>query len=103
MSKSAPMPISDFRKNIFKVFELIKNGGEVNISYRRTIYVFSIHPVHEKITRPYRKRTRLNKIPPQSIVTGACEACEDLTQNGVCMNAKCTTNRPMSENEAVAA
>lgn len=97
--------ISELRRDIFRVFDLFKQGGSIRVSYRRKIYVFSISPTGDKVTTPYRKSpaNAMNKIDPHSITQDVCPECEDLRQNGVCMNRKCESNRPMSENEAVVA
>lgn len=90
MKKPETISISELRANLFRVFELFKEGGHINVTYRRRIYLFTIEPTNEKVTTPYRK-TRLhggNRIPPQSITTDKCPECRDLMLNNVCMSAK---------------
>lgn len=86
--------ISEFRRDIFRVFDLFKNGGSIKVSYRRRVYVFSITATSERVTTPYRRSPAdpNNKIPPQSITKGECPECGDLEQNGVCMSLSCPTN-----------
>lgn len=90
MKKKDLISISELRVNLFRVFELFKNGGHINVTYRRKIYLFTIEPTDEKVTTPYRKsKTNYqNKIPPQSITSDQCGECGDLTLNGVCMSGK---------------
>jgi hypothetical protein len=77
----------ELRRDLFKLFAVFKNGGSFKVSHRRHIYVFSFSPTGEKVTTPYKRSSTnaMNKIDPNSVSSGLCATCGDITLNGVCM------------------
>jgi hypothetical protein len=104
MSKVISM--SEFRKQLFKIFTMIKDTELVlRVYHRRKVYLFTITPTDEVVRTPYKRSptNARNKIDPNSVRTKKCPICKDAMVNGICMNMQCSSNyqeteqAPMSE------
>ncbi len=84
------MSLSQFRTNLFKCFELMKDANaSFTIYHRRKVYRIHVEETGEKVTVPYKNKGRKAVVPSAFIETGNCPHCDSLLINSICMNKSC--------------
>lgn len=87
-----PVPLSEFRLNIFNIFKAMRDlGGIFEVSHRRKIYRIHIEDTGRRITTPYTIRMPKDIVPSAMIDTKPCPDCESMLVSGLCMNVDCSS------------
>lgn len=84
------LSLSQFSKNLFPIFKLLKRTGMVlEVVHDNVVYNVYIQqtPKKPKLTRA--KKLRKTAVDVQQISTAVCEKCNGFTVAGVCMNRAC--------------
>lgn len=88
------MSLSQFRKHLFQSFALMRDTKvTIDVHHRRKVYKIHVEETGEKVKTPYKRKSPKNIIAPSMISSKACEKCDSLLINGVCMNKDCETNK----------
>jgi hypothetical protein len=99
--------LSEFRKDLFKIFAVLKDtGAEIKVYHRRKVYILSIRQGSEDDTRALRQARGYRKRMGQTLKVSdidlhTCAVCNDLLVDGICMRKGC--KNAMSHNTEVQA